>query len=70
METEPSYPSAVANSQIILLSDSHMADNRQCYSFFCGRSVGFGGGGGGNAHLNDAENMRKKAEVQIVSASQ
>lgn len=59
-----------ANSQIILLSDSHMADNRQCYSFFCGRSVGFGGGGGGNAHLNDAENMRKKAEVQIVSASQ
>ena len=47
-----------------------MADNRQCYSFFCGRSVGFGGGGGGNAHLNDAENMRKKAEVQIVSASQ
>jgi len=49
-------------------------DNRQCYSFFCGRNSGFGeaggGGGGGNAHLNDAENMRKKAEVQIVNANQ
>jgi len=48
-----------------------MVDNRQCYSFFCGRSAGLSdGGGGGNAHLNDAENMRKKAEVQIVNANQ
>jgi len=62
----------VANSQIILLSESPFVDNRQCYSFFCGRSAGIsdGGGGGGNAHLNDAENMRKKAEVQIVNANQ
>jgi len=62
-----------ANSQIILLSEPHFVDNRQCYSFFCGRNSGFGeagGGGGGNAHLNDAENMRKKAEVQIVNANQ
>ena len=61
-----------ANSQIILLSEPHLVDNRQCYSFFCGRSAGFGegGGGGGNAHHNDAENTRKKAEVQIVNANQ
>jgi len=63
----------VANSQIILLSEPHLVDNRQCFTFICGRSNGFndgGGGGGGNAHLNDAENMRKKAEVQIINASQ
>jgi len=59
-----------------LLSEPRLVDNRQCYSFFCGKSSGFGdgggggGGGGGNAHLNDAENMRKKAEVQIVNANQ
>ena len=35
-----------------------------------GGIIGCDGGGGGNAHLNDAENMRKKAEVQIVNANQ
>lgn len=54
-----------AGSQVIMLSDSNVTDNRQCYTIFCG-----GKSEGGNAVVNDPENIQKKTEVQIINGGQ
>jgi len=50
-----------AKSHVIMLTDTNIPDNRQCYTLFCRRNDG--------GNINDVENLRRKAEIQITKGN-